>query len=147
TITALLLAGGTVGQAGFTLTLSSGALAATAGVGGNNTNTVIGGTVAFGSAEAVLTTTGGAVTNLNSPITGSGGVTVAGTGVLNLPNANPYTGGTVLGGGILNVGNNTSLGGGTLTLINGFLQGLAAVTLGNAVVLNNSSVTIGGINN
>src|SRR5207249_3322873 len=71
TITALLLAGGgQVGQAGFTLTLSSGGLAASSG-----SNTIIGGTLAFGSAEALAQTNAGATLTVNSPVTGSGGLT------------------------------------------------------------------------
>ena len=147
TITALLLAGGTVGEAGFTLTLSSGGLVGTQAFSTTNSNTIIGGTLAFGTSEGILTSTGGAIITLNSTITGSGGLTLAGTGVVNLPNANTYTGGTVLGGSTLNLGSNNSLGTGTVTLVAGTIQALAAVTINNAVTFNNSSVTIAGSNN
>ena len=145
TITGLVLAGGAVSEAGFTLTVSSGGLVGTQGP--TSSNTILGGTLAFGSAEGIITSTGGAITTINSPITGSGGLTVAGNGVVNLPNASSYTGGTTLAGGVLNVGNGAALGTGTLNLVNGFVQGLAGVTIGNALTLNNSTVTIGGVNN
>ncbi len=145
TVNALLLAGGTVGEAGYTLTLAGGALATTAGF--TTTNTIIGGTLAFGSNEGILQTNAAAITTLNSTITGSGGLTIGGGGTLNLPNANTYTGTTVQGNGILNVGNSASLGTGTASFVNGTVQSLAGVTLPNPVALNNSYVTLSGLTN
>src|SRR5205814_266713 len=110
TINALFLANGTVGEAGFTLTLGSGALAATAGA-----NSLIGGNLAFAAGEGIILTNTGAATTINSTIAGSGSLTTAGAGTLNLPNANTYSGGTVLGAGVLNVGSSTALGTGTVT--------------------------------
>src|SRR5262249_44396552 len=122
TITALLLAAGaSVGQSGFTLTIGSGGLLAATG-----TNTIIGGTLAFGAAEGIVMTNNGATTVLNSPITGTSGVTIgspngtavgSGAGTLILPNPNSYTGGTTLSGGVLSIGSGAALGGGTLTLL------------------------------
>ena len=145
TITGLVLAGGTASEAGYTLTVSSGGLVGTQGP--SNSNTILGGKLAFGSAEGIVTSTSGAITTIDSPITGSGGLTIAGNGVVNLPTANSYTGGTTLAGGVLNMGNGAALGTGTVNLVNGFVQGLAGITIGNALTLNNSTVTIGGVNN
>ena len=101
------------------------------------------------------TNTGSTLT-INSPITGSGGVTIggpngttvgSGSGTVILDNPSSYTGGTVLGGGVLQVGSGAVLGSGTVNLLNGTLQALAAATFNNAVAFNNSSVTIAGSNN
>src|SRR5205823_1040337 len=40
-----------------------------------------------------------------------------------------------------------AIGSGTVTLISGIVQGLAAGSIPNALALNNSSVTVGGLNN
>ncbi len=88
-----------------------------------------------------------AVTTIDSVIVGSAtSLTVGGTGTLTIPTANTYAGTTYLEGGTLIVGSNTSLGTGTLTLASGTLQASAAVTLANPFTLNDSSVTIAGIN-
>ncbi len=152
TINALLMINGGVGEAGYTLTIASGAVATVTGA-----SNILGGTLAFGTQPAILTTVAGDTMTINSTITGSGGLTVAspaaagsigaGNGILQIGNPNSYTGGTWLAGGVLLIGNNTALGSGTLTLIDGTLQAAAAVTLSNPVALNNSSVTISGSNN
>ena len=154
TITGLVLAGGTASENGFTLTLGVGGLVGTPGPAQGpssasvfNSNTIIGGTVAFGAAEGLVVATGGTILTINSRITGSGGVTLGGDGVINLPNANVYTGPTTLGGGVLNLGSNTALSSGNVNLVNGIVQGLAGVTIANPVTLNNSNVTLGGVNN
>src|SRR5262249_5320960 len=96
TVNALLLAGGTVREGGFTRALGSGGLASSTGTG-----TVIGGTLSFDGVEGVILTNTGATTTVNSSITGTAGLTTGGSGTLVLPNANTYSGGTVLGGGNL----------------------------------------------
>src|SRR5207249_3165048 len=56
TINGLILVGGTVGEAGNTLTLASGGLVATTNNTAAATSTVVGGTIAFGTAEGVINT-------------------------------------------------------------------------------------------
>src|SRR5262249_25550503 len=98
TVNALLLVGGTVGLGGNTLTVTSGGLAVTAPTSGAATGTVIGGTLAFGSAEGVVNTANStgtvqaATLVLNSTVTGSNGLTVGGNGTNTLPNANSVSG-------------------------------------------------------
>ncbi len=142
TITALLLAGGLVGEDGFTLTLAGGGLAV------NATGSVTGGTTVFGSAEGIIQTSAAAIATIDTPLTGSGGLTIGGAGTTVLPNANPgLSGGVTLAGGTLQVGNGSALGSGTITLINGTVTPLAGITFNNAVVLNNSTLAITGNNN
>ena len=151
TINGLLLVGGTVGEAGFTLTLASGGLAATTTNSASLTNTVIGGTLAFGTAEGVINTVNNgsnvATLLLNSSTTGSGGLTVGGTGINTLPSSSTVTGSSTLAGGTLNLGNGSALGTGTLNLISAIIQGLAAIIVPNTLVLNNSTLTIAGNQN
>ncbi|WP_252053472.1 autotransporter-associated beta strand repeat-containing protein [Acinetobacter silvestris] len=68
------------------------------------------------------------------------------TGTLVLNATNGYTGGTVLNGGKLVVGNNVALGTGVVTAANGTaLDSNTAASLSNAIVLN-GGMTIGGSN-
>lgn len=86
---------------GNTLTISNGkTLAVTSGaVLFSSANHILGGTLAFGATEAMLTSTQSGP-QLNSVITGSAGVTIAG-GKLYLGGANTYTGPTTVSAGTL----------------------------------------------
>ncbi len=158
-ITGLLLAGGTLSEGGNTLTLSSGGL-----VGANGTSsTIIGGSLAFGSTEGIITISQAAILTINSTITGtyangvtiaSDGNTVNGTvvgnslqitqngvsgGILNLPTANTYTGPTNLDSGAVIVGNALSLSTGALNVTGGTIAASTAMTLTNAINLTGGS--------
>ena len=118
-----------------------------------------------GLASSGFLTAGDEITNIQSAIT-AGNLTVGGTGTLNLPTANNFSGttylaaspivvpstavgslaGTVAGGGTLIVGNNGSLGTSTLDFTDGTIESSSAVTLTNSIVLNGPAV-IGGSNN
>jgi autotransporter-associated beta strand protein len=133
-INALRLTSGTSNLgAGQALTISSGGLFfsgnnATLGAPGNANA----GTVAFGSAEGVVWANGTNLNRIGASISGSAGLTKAGTGTLVLAGANTYTGLTYVGGGTLQVGdgvNSSNLGltgnvtvanGATLSLFNNF---------------------------
>ncbi|QIF03267.1 autotransporter-associated beta strand repeat-containing protein [Roseimicrobium sp. ORNL1] len=78
-------------SSGQTLSVTSGAILFT-----GSTSTIQGGTVAFGAQEAILHVNASSNSTITSVITGSGGLTVAGTGLLVLSGANTYTGDTTL---------------------------------------------------
>ena len=87
----------------------------------NSTTAINGGTLAFGGSEAVIYVKG-STTNANtvtSTITGSGGMTLSGSGQLNLNTASQNTGAVVINSGqlVLNASNAISASGG-LTLMN-----------------------------
>ncbi|HEX3658961.1 MAG TPA: autotransporter-associated beta strand repeat-containing protein [Pirellulales bacterium] len=72
-----------------------------------------------------------------------------GTGTISLAAATSGTsGGTIVNGGILDVGNNTALGTSVLTLTSGSLwadsTGSSSITLANPFVINGASLTFGG---
>ena len=112
-----------------------------------------------------LLSPGAVPTTINSAIV-AGDLTVSGTGTLDLPTANNFSGttflagspisipstvggtlaGAIAGGGTLVVGTNGSLGTSTLDLVGGTIESSDAVTLGNAVALGGSAI-IGGYNN
>ena len=150
--TNLTLSGAATG-AGATLTLTGGALGLTATTASTDNISVP--TLAFGTAEGIITLDGSTANsvNLNSSITGSGGLTITGAGLgvqtLVLPFANAYTGTTTLNSGVLSLGQANALasGAGAVALNGGTLQSTVALTLNNPYTLATSNVTIGGSNN
>ena len=96
----------TITQNNFTLGVTSGAILSM----GNNTLTLSGGTVDFGSAEGILDQNNANIT-VNSSLTGTGGLTLTNTtaGTFNLTAANSYTGTTTINANpvtlTLNLGN------------------------------------------
>ena len=107
-----------------------------------------GGTLAFGAADGVLTTDNSLT--VDAPITGTSGVTAAGTGQVTLSQTNlGLTGTDALNGGTLTLGAVGALGGGALTVTSGTIQASVpgGVTLTNiAPTLNNASLTLAGTN-
>ena len=96
---------------GSTLAVSSGVIwfgSGPAGIG--NGDPANAGTIDFGPAEGIIWTgfdTPYGPNCIGSVITGTGGLTLAGNNVLILEAANPYTGKTCVGSGILQVGDET----------------------------------------
>ena len=84
-------------NSGVTLTLASGALLIT---GTTNGASIVSGTgtpagrLNFCAAEGIVRVDTGAIATISAPITGSGGLTITGSGTLNLPRANSFTGTT-----------------------------------------------------
>jgi autotransporter-associated beta strand protein len=94
---------------GSTLTVASGLVSFQgAGTIGDGTPANAG-TLNFGTSEGIIWTAWQAYTPnvIGSLITGSGGLTTAGTNVMILKAANTYTGKTVVGAGILQIGDGT----------------------------------------
>ncbi len=139
-------AGATNLGSGNKLVLRSGGLffgANNAGVGVAGSATA--GTLQFGNGtptEGVVWSVGTNTNFIGASITGTGGLTKAGTGTLTLTGANNYSGLTYVGGGILQVGDGTNLStlgltgdvkvanGATLSLMNGLaIADTATLTL------------------
>ena len=91
---------------GFTLSLSNGTNSVPVSVSGNH---FINSAVALPSTAAITVVSGSDSLTFNSAISGTGGVTLAGLGTLNLTASNSYTGGTVINGGRLNLTGSGSL--------------------------------------
>jgi autotransporter-associated beta strand protein len=143
-----------------TLTLSGGSFLATGSAVALPNAVTLAGSVTIGGSLAItftgaatltgsrtLTVNDTALATFAAPIGQSASgfsLTQAGTGLLALTAANTYSGGTTLGAGTIEVGNNNALGTGTLTLKSGTFMAIgSAVTLPNAVTLA-GGVTIGG---
>ena len=132
------------------ITLNGGGLQWATG----NTADISGRLAAFGSSGATFDTNGNNVT-LASALTGTGGLTKAGQGVLLLTTVNAYGGGTTVAGGTLQLSGAgtlgaassvTTLSGGTLDL-GGTTQTQSAVNLGGGTVQNgglNAAITSSG---
>ncbi len=130
-------------DSGATLQLGDGTVA-------NSTNAI------FGTSNTI-TDNGSFIFNLPGSdsflgtITGSGSVTQAGPGTLDL-GADSYTGGTNLNAGVLAYGSNTSFGTGMLTINGGSLSGntdllTPADFIPNNIVLNNTDLIFNGLVN
>ncbi|MDL2285048.1 autotransporter-associated beta strand repeat-containing protein, partial [Oxalobacter sp. OttesenSCG-928-P03] len=87
----------------------------------NNTTDISGRLTAIGANGATFHTNDNNLT-LATPLTGTGGVTKAGTGTLTLSGVNTYSGGTTVTGGLINFSNENNLGTGNITLNGGGLQ-------------------------
>lgn len=148
---ALTLSGNNVYTGGTIVTEGALALNNTNALGGGGV-LLEGGTLRFGrigsaSFGAVTLGTGGGEINNNFPITlsqsvsGAGGLTKTGNGVLSLTAANAYTGGTAINAGTLAVNNTSGSGTGT-----GAVYVAKGATLaGTGAVAGNVVVAAGGI--
>ena len=137
-INSLLIDGGdlTIND-GQTLTATSGAvLFASAKAIQPSSST---GTLAFGSAEGMLTVNPALTSSVSAVISGSGGITKSGAGTLALSNTNTYSGVTTLGGGVLKLDSANALPGGIAST--GGTSGLTF--LGGVLGLANGNFTRG----
>jgi fibronectin-binding autotransporter adhesin len=130
----LITSGSTLSLGNSTLTIASGLLASTSGAA----NTIIGGTLNFGGQEALI-----AANNLTiqSPIVGSGGLTIFGSGSLYLPVANTLTGTTTVNAGTLQLGNPAAITPTQLVLTAGSLTVASGMTLADNVSFSDSAFT------
>jgi autotransporter-associated beta strand protein len=96
----------------------------------------------------LLTVDGSGQTSLGAKVTGSGGITKTGTGLLELrSNSSDYTGTTTINRGIVNIWNNASLGstsGGTVVNPGGMLTSGSPVIITTAEPLTISGTGVGG---
>ena len=107
------------------------------------------GTLSYNIASALVldaTTTfmggGSAAFNFGGIISGAGGITMSGTGLVSINGANQYTGNTTLNAGTLRYTGSNRFGTGTVVLNGGILQannGSTATTVANALSLTSSS--------
>ncbi|MGA2259547.1 MAG: autotransporter-associated beta strand repeat-containing protein, partial [Thermoguttaceae bacterium] len=84
----------------------------------------------------------------SNTISGNGSLVMQGPGALTMTATNTYTGGTIVGGGILAVANNSALGSGAVTLAGGALSLASATTtpMANAVTLTaDSTIDVTGV--
>ena len=138
-----LQSGNTITATGQTLTIGDGT--DPAGVILNSKASISGGTLAFGGGEAVIYAKG-STTNANtisSAITGTGGVTLSGSGQLNLNTASQNTGGVVINSGQLVLGATNAISASSgLTLMNTN----SSAEPGNAILSVTANNTIAAIN-
>ena len=122
-----------------TITVNGGGLQWAAG----NTSDISAQLAAIGSGGATFDTNGNNV-SFATTLTGSGGLTKAGSGTLTLAALNTYVGGTTINGGTLAVAQDGNLGatGGGLIFGGGTLQLLGAFTSARSVALNGAGGTI-----
>ena len=98
----------------------------------------------FGSAEGIIIENN---LTLNANISGTGGLTLSGPGLLTLPNPNTYSGTTYLDAGTLALGSQAALpSAGTLVLAGGTIEATNSLTILNPTSMNNASITIAGNN-
>ncbi len=118
------------------LTLSANNTFQTTGTGG----LVVGGaTIALGTFGLTTAAAASTTIHLQSSISGTGSLTIGGSGTTELRGTNSYSGGTTLGASsILNINSNTALGTGTFTINGGTIDNssAAAITLRNNNALN-----------
>ena len=127
---------------GTTLTVGSGQILAN--TTGSGTTVITGGSLSLGSSEGVIYTNGGTTTTWDTPITGTNGLTLAGTGTITFGGTNNYTGQTALNGTSVTITSNTVFGTGNLVLTAGTITPASAVVLANPIVMNNGAVTFAG---
>ena len=104
------------------ITLAGGGLQWAAG-----TTTDISSRLVLGGTNATFDTNGNNVT-FASALSGTGGITKAGTGILTLGATNTYAGGTTVTGGLINFSTAGNFGSGAITLNGGGLQWAAGST-------------------
>jgi autotransporter-associated beta strand protein len=114
-----------------------------------NSTLTIGGSGQLGSGTYAAVITNNGVLNYNSSaaqtlsgaISGSG-LMQNGAGILTLPNANTYTGGTLINGGVVSIANAASLGTGTVTNNGGtiLMPTAAALTVANNLWFTGTSI-------
>lgn len=92
-----------------------------------------GGPVTTASGTRLVFDTAGTET-ISNVISGAGGLTKTGVGVLVIQNANAYSGGTTITAGRLGLNNGLGLGTGTVTIQQGAILSIGGVSVANAIV-------------
>ncbi len=99
------------------------------------------GSVMLGSAT-LTTGNDNTSTMFSGTISGTGGLTKIGSGVLTLSGANTYSGGTTLAAGTLSLANNQALGTGALTTTGSVVDYANGVTIANPIVVNSNTTQL-----
>jgi autotransporter-associated beta strand protein len=142
----LSLNGGNIEAFGGAVSLANPVtLGGTVGLAGSNNLTFTGAATLTGNRTLSVSNTG--TTTFAGGIGQSGGtwaLTMLGSGLLVLPAADSYAGGTTLGGGTLQLGDPGALGTGTLKFTGGNIKGSGtALTFGNPITLG-GNLTVAG---
>jgi outer membrane autotransporter protein len=131
---------------GSAFTVASGATLNLAGFNQTIGSLAGAGSVTLGSAT-LITGNDNTSTTFSGTISGTGGLTKIGSGVLTLSGTNTYSGGTTLAAGTLRVTSNQALGTGALTTTGSILDYADGVIISNPIVLNSNTtqlqVTVG----
>jgi fibronectin-binding autotransporter adhesin len=128
---------------GQTLTVASGGVFFTTNGGTiGQTGSVRAGTLNFGTAEGVVWANSTNINTIGSVITGSNGMTKAGSGTLILSGTNSYTGTTTISGGALQVGIGGIGQSGTGDMV---LNARGTTLAGTGIVKGNTFLTYGAI--
>jgi autotransporter-associated beta strand protein len=116
-------------------------------IGGMGTDSLV--LTGTSAVPAAITVASGVNPTISAPIAGGNGLTLAGTGTLNLSASNTYTGNTVLNSGTLNVNGGATLGDPSAGLVMGLIgaqPGTGTVPLTTVSTLNlSTSATIGSL--
>ncbi len=112
-----------------TLTISSTGLITGINVNNGAGLVTISSGLELGNLSQVIDVNNDAGMLISGVVSGTNGLTKAGTGVLALTNANIYTGATVLSNGTLLVGNSLALSSGPLTISGGYIDTVASQPL------------------
>ena len=141
--------GTTVGQ-GLRVNPGQDANRTIGGLNVSGTNTFGGAIDMSGSGDrsATLHAQSGGTVRFEGVLSGGGGVTTAGGGVVDLREANTYEGGTIVAGGTLRVNNATGsgTGSGSVTVLNGArLGGDGSIATSSLVVESGGSLAPGGL--
>ncbi len=97
----------------------------TSALGGGPVTTAAGTRLVFDNAATEVS---------NTVISGAGGLTKTGTGLLVMNNANSFTGGTTITSGRIGLNDGLGLGTGTVTIQQGAILGVGGVNVANAIV-------------
>jgi len=144
TFNSITLTGSGYTLAGNAITLGAGNLADSSVAGANTISLAM----AFAATRTVTVSDAGTTLTVSGIISGAGGLTKAGAGMLALSAANTYTGVTTIGAGIVDARNNTALGttaGATIVSAGASLRiNGAGLAIAEPLTLNGTGIANGG---
>lgn len=137
----LSLNGGKIESSGASRTLTNAVTVGGDFEVGGTLDLTLGGAMDLGASTRTITTSNTALTTFSGIVSGTGGITKAGSGTLVLSGANNYSGATTINAGVLNVQNATALGttAGSTTVNSG-----GALALGGGITITGEALSIAG---